>query len=144
MKRKYSLHCPKFRWSYHKMVTTLPGFKTDRAVFLWNQRFPYYWQPGLCCLTARSLLSGGKLILVCLREGKHAKRFPFWRERGTIRFSEWWKVESTMLECRKGCKCSESFFSCRRCASAQPSHRPESYAWWTGLQSRGSTNVGGK
>ena len=57
---------------------------------------------------------------------------------------EWWKVESTMLECRKGCKCSESFFSCRRCASAQPSHRPESYAWWTGLQSRGLTNVGGK
>ena len=56
----------------------------------------------------------------------------------------WWKVESTMLECRKVCKCSESFFSCRRCASAQPSHRTESYAWWTGLQSRGPTNVGGK
>ena len=23
--------------------------------------------------------------------------FPLWRERGTIRFSEWWKVESSML-----------------------------------------------
>ena len=32
-----------------------------------------------------------------LYEEKHAIRFPFWRERGTIRFSEWWKVESTML-----------------------------------------------
>ena len=28
---------------------------------------------------------------------------PFLKERGTIRFSEWWKVESTMLECRKAC-----------------------------------------
>ena len=32
-----------------------------------------------------------------LINGKNATRFPFWRERGTIRFSEWWKVESTML-----------------------------------------------
>ena len=56
----------------------------------------------------------------------------------------WWKVDSSMLEYRKGCKCSESFFSCRRYASAQPSHRPELYAWWTGLQSRGPTNDGGK
>ena len=39
-----------------------------------------------------------------LYEEKHAKRFPFWRERGTIRFSEWWKVECCMLEQRKAKK----------------------------------------
>ena len=32
--------------------------------------------------------------------------FPFWRERGTIRFSEWWIVDSTMLEHRKACCCT--------------------------------------
>ena len=31
-----------------------------------------------------------------LTNGKLAKRFPFWRERGTIWFTRWWKVESTM------------------------------------------------
>ena len=31
-----------------------------------------------------------------LINGKNAARFPFWRERGTVRVSEWWKVESTI------------------------------------------------
>ena len=35
-----------------------------------------------------------------LINGKNATRFPFWRERGTIRFNEWWKVECCMLEPR--------------------------------------------
>ena len=26
------------------------------------------------------------------------KRFPFWRERGTIRLGGWWKVECCMFE----------------------------------------------
>ena len=31
-----------------------------------------------------------------LTKEKFAKRFPLWRERGTVRFSEWWKVECCM------------------------------------------------
>ena len=30
---------------------------------------------------------------------------PFWRERGTIRFNEWWIVDCYMLEHRKEQKC---------------------------------------
>ena len=51
-----------------------------------------------------------RIPLICLcSKGKNAKRFPFWRERGTIRFSEWWKVECCMLEHRKACWCMQYF-----------------------------------
>ena len=41
--------------------------------------------------------------------GKHATRFPFWRERGTIWFIRWWKVECCMLGDRKACWCMQYF-----------------------------------
>ena len=44
-----------------------------------------------------------------LTKEKFAKRFPLWRERGTVRFSEWWKVECCMLEHRKACWCMQYF-----------------------------------
>ena len=44
-------------------------------------------------------------------KGKHAKHFPLWRERGTIRFSEWWKVECCMLGYRNACCCTFDSYS---------------------------------
>ena len=57
----------------HKDVTNTPFIKTFRL------------PTQISILISQICLFGGWLSPPCWDTGKHAKRFPFWRERGTVK-----------------------------------------------------------